>query len=121
MPSPIVHWEIGGRNSAVLCEFYGKAFGWKITPAGPDYSLADPETGGLVGGIMQCREGGLPYVTVYVGVDDLDTKLRDVEVLGGKVVVPPTAISPMMSFAMFADPEGNVVGLLRQSDLEPEP
>jgi predicted enzyme related to lactoylglutathione lyase len=55
------------------------------------------------------------YVTIYIQVDDLDAKLAEIAALGGHTVVPPTQINDDMTFAMFADPSGNVVGLLRAS------
>jgi hypothetical protein len=113
MANPVVHWEIGGRDTAALREFYGKAFGWMMTDAGPDYTLVAPADGGLGGGIMRAREGVPPYVTIYVQVDDLDAALGEIGTLGGRTLVPPTTIDDDASFALFADPEGNVVGLLR--------
>jgi predicted enzyme related to lactoylglutathione lyase len=113
MSYPIVHWEIGGHDSAALREFYAKAFGWTMTEAGPGYTVVQPTGDGLGGGIMQVPEGTPPYVTVYVKVDDLDGKLEEIRHLGGKVVVAPTEIDSSMSFALFADPQGAVVGLLR--------
>jgi uncharacterized protein len=113
MSSPVVHWEIGGRDSDELKEFYGKAFGWQLTEAGPDYTLVQPSDGGLGGGIMQVPQGVPPYVTIYISVDDLDAKLAEIAHLGGRVVKEPTTISDTASFALFADPEGTVVGLLR--------
>jgi predicted enzyme related to lactoylglutathione lyase len=113
MSHPIVHWEIGGHDVAALREFYAKAFGWTVTEDGSNYSMVQPTAGGLGGGIMQVPEGTPPYVTVYVRCDDLDAKLAEIGQLGGTVVVAPTAIDENMSFALFADPEGAVVGLLR--------
>jgi predicted enzyme related to lactoylglutathione lyase len=92
-----------------------QAFGWQTTEAGPEYTLVAPVGDGLGGGIMQTRPGMPAYVTVYVQVDDLAAKLAQIEELGGKTIVPPTEISPAASFAMFSDPSGNVVGLLRQT------
>jgi predicted enzyme related to lactoylglutathione lyase len=39
--------------------------------------------------------------------------LRKAERLGGKTVMPPTEIPNMVTFAMFADPDGNVIGLVK--------
>ena len=61
---------------------------------------------------MQTAEGAAPYVTVYVQVDDLAGALDEIGRLGGTTLVPPTTINEMATFAMFRDPEGNVVGLL---------
>jgi hypothetical protein len=115
MKHPVVHWEIGGRDAAALRDFYHQAFGWTMTPAGPNYTLVAPVDGGFGGGIMQAPAGAPPYVTVYVQVDDLDAALAEIRRLGGDPLVPPTAIDDSASFAMFTDPEGHVVGLLRAS------
>lgn len=114
MNHPVVHWEIGGPDAAALREFYTKAFGWTMSAAGPDYTLVDAVDGGLGGGIMQNQPDMPPYVTVYVQVADLGAMLAEIEHLGGTVMVPPTAIDNTMSFALFTDPGGAVVGLLQQ-------
>jgi predicted enzyme related to lactoylglutathione lyase len=113
MAHPVVHWEIGGRDLPALREFYAKAFGWAFTDAGPTYSLVQPGDGGLGGGLMQTSDQMSPYVTVYVQVDDLDAALAEITTLGGTTLVAPTAINETASFALFRDPEGNVVGLLK--------
>jgi predicted enzyme related to lactoylglutathione lyase len=45
-------------------------------------------------------------------VEDLQAALDRAKELGGKTVVPPVEI-PTGSFAWFADPEGNIVGLFK--------
>lgn len=119
MPHPVVHWEIAGRDMPALREFYAKAFGWNIVDAGPTYSLVEAADGGLGGGIMQTPGQAPPYVAVYVAVDDLHASLDEIKNLGGTALVPPTAIDESMSFAMFRDPEGNVIGLLKRTDPHP--
>lgn len=115
MAHPVVHWEIGSPDAAQATEFYAKAFGWRTTDAGPEYTLVEPVDGGFGGGIMQTRPDVPAYVTNYLQVDDLDAKLAEIVELGGQTIVTPTQISPSASFAMFADPSGNVVGLLHQT------
>jgi predicted enzyme related to lactoylglutathione lyase len=113
---PVVHWEIGGQDAPALREFYSKAFGWQMIDAGPEYTLVHATGDGFGGGIMQAREGVPSYATIYVAVDDLQAQLSAIESLGGKTIVPPTTISPTASFALFADPEGTVIGLLKQTE-----
>jgi len=48
-------------------------------------------------------------------MDALDATLAEIGHLGGHTIAPPTQISDVASFAMFADPGGSVVGLLRQT------
>jgi predicted enzyme related to lactoylglutathione lyase len=118
MPSPVIHFEIGGRDLGRMTSFYGELFGWQLQPAGPEYSLVPAGENGIGGGLLQTR-GEMPsYVTVYVAVDDLRSTLDRAGELGAKTVVEPTAIPGIGQFAMIGDPDGNIIGLLRQEDGE---
>jgi len=55
---------------------------------------------------------GSRRVSVYVRVENLQATLDRAERLGGKTVVPPTEVPGGPRLAMFADPAGNVTGLL---------
>jgi predicted enzyme related to lactoylglutathione lyase len=112
MANPVVHWEIGGREAAKLFSFYGQLFDWQINTENPEYGLVGPSDGGIGGGIMEVASDVPPYVTVYVHVADLDATLAKVAELGGCMVKPPAPIPGVGSFALFRDPEGNVIGLL---------
>jgi predicted enzyme related to lactoylglutathione lyase len=116
MTNPVIHFEIGGRDLARMTSFYGDLFGWNPTSAGPEYALvpAGADGVGLGGGLMQTSGDMPPYVTVYVAVDDLPAMLERAATLGAKTVVEPTVIPGIGEFAMFADPDGNVIGLLHQ-------
>ncbi len=69
--------------------------------------------GSIGGGVAAAQEGAPPSVTFYVQVPDLDATLKKVASMGGKTIVPPTEIPNMVTFAMFQDPEGNAVGLVK--------
>lgn len=112
--NPIVHFEIGGRDDDRLRTFYAAMFDWEIQPAGPDYWMVQPEDGGIGGGLMRTREGMPAYVTVYGAVDDLAASLEKAAELGGKTIVEPTDLQGIGAFAMFQDPDGNVIGLFRE-------
>ena len=109
MPNPIVHFEITGADKAKLQQFYGDAFGWKIDASNPmGYGMADTGGQGINGGI----DGPEPGVIIYIEVDDPAAYLQKVKSLGGKVVQDVTVVPGMVTLAKFADPEGNVVGLV---------
>ena len=115
---PVVHLEILGADAPRLQRFYGELFGWKITlnPAGYGYvpvAPASPVT--LTGGIGPSPQGR-PLTVFYVKVDDPAATLRKVEGLGGRIVVPPVEVPGGITFARFADPEGNVIGIVRRKD-----
>ena len=75
--------------------------------------MVDTHAGeGINGGIGPVNEGP-NRVTFYVQVDDLQAYLNQAARLGGKMVMPPTEIPNVVTLAMFADPEGNVIGLIK--------
>ncbi len=43
---------------------------------------------------------------------NIENYLSKIESMGGKTIVPKTVIPEMVTFALFADPEGNVVGIV---------
>jgi predicted enzyme related to lactoylglutathione lyase len=51
-------------------------------------------------------------VSVYVQVEDLDAALAKAEKLGGKTILPPSQVPGGPKLAMFADPAGNITGIL---------
>ncbi|HEU4390254.1 MAG TPA: VOC family protein [Blastocatellia bacterium] len=112
MANPVVHFEINANDAKKLHGFYSKLFDWKIDANNPmNYGLVEATQGGIGGGIGQGE--GPQYVTFYVQVDDLQAYLSKAEKLGGKTLVPPTEIPNMVTFAMFTDPEGNAIGLVK--------
>lgn len=114
MGDPVVHWEIIGKDGPKLQRFYGQLFGWKVNADNPmGYGLVDRKDAGGVGGGIGASPDGKQQVTFYVGVNDLEAYLTKVKQLGGKTVVPPTEIPGMVTFALFADPDGNRVGLVK--------
>jgi predicted enzyme related to lactoylglutathione lyase len=113
MPAPVIRFEIMGGKGNQLEKFYGDLFGWKIDSNNPmKYGMVDTGTqGGINGGVGPSQDGG-KRVSVYVQVEDLDVVLAKAEKLGGKTILPPSQVPGGPNLAMFADPAGNVTGLL---------
>jgi uncharacterized protein len=109
MGRPVVHFEIGCRNSEKTQEFYSQLFDWKIQAMGPAAMIA-PETGGIAGHITTLGHEPHRYTIFYVDVEDVAAALKKAESLGGKTLVPPVEI-PIGTFAWMQDPEGNTIGL----------
>jgi uncharacterized protein len=110
MGQPVVHFEIGCRDIAKTSEFFGKLFGWQMQAMGPASMIDTGAGSGIQGHISALGHEQHNYTTFYVQVDDVQAYLDKVGALGGKTIVPPMAI-PTGTFAWFADPEGNTVGL----------
>jgi predicted enzyme related to lactoylglutathione lyase len=104
-----VHFEIGCRDSAKTQEFYGKLFNWKMSSFGSAVMIA-AEKDGIGGHLTSLGHEPHQYVLFYVAVNDMADALGKVNLLGGKILVPPVEI-PTGTFAWMQDPEGNTIGL----------
>lgn len=112
MANPVVHFEVVGNDGPALSRFYEQLFGWKTTAVdGMGYSLVEKEGDGIAGGIGTSQDGS-SHVTFCVSVDDPQAALDKAESLGGKTVQPVMTIPDMVTLALFADPEGHVIGLV---------
>jgi predicted enzyme related to lactoylglutathione lyase len=113
MADKVVWFEVTGKDGGKLQSFYSELFGWKVDASNPmNYGTVDPSEAGVGGGIGQADNGD-GHVTFYMGVDDPQAYLDKAESLGGKTVVGVTEIPNMVTFALIADPEGHVVGVVK--------
>ena len=112
MAHPVVWSEVIGKDSAALSRFYADLFGWKVESVPNDYFMLTPEGDRPSVGVGADPSGGNGHVTFYAETDDLQASLDKAESLGGKTVMPPTEPMESTSIALFADPEGHVVGLV---------
>ena len=111
MASKVVHVEVTGKDGAALQKFYSDVFGWKLDTNNPGgYGMI--RDGDLSAGIGASEDGQPGLVTFYVATDDANATLRRVEELGGKIIMPLTEVAPDTNVALFADPEGHIVGLM---------
>ena len=112
MPNPVMHFELIGKDAIALQKFYADLFDWKLSPPMAEfgnYSLLDNEGRGIGGGIGE----GDPRVTVYIEVDDPQAYLDRAAKAGATVLMPVSKVTEDTTIALFADPAGNVTGLLK--------
>ena len=114
MGNPVVHYEIRAKDADAARAFYGNLFGWAFSPGEePGYTYVETGLeGGIPGGIGQAQ-GGTGHVTFFVGVADVAATLATAQGLGATIVLPATSI-PGVTFGLFADPEGQVIGVSRR-------
>jgi uncharacterized protein len=110
MGQPVVHFEIGCRNLAKTAEFFSTLFGWNTQSMAPAAMINTGAAAGIHGHITALGHEPHNYTIFYVQVDDVQSYLDRAGSLGAKTLVPPVQI-PTGTFAWFADPEGNTVGL----------
>jgi predicted enzyme related to lactoylglutathione lyase len=110
MGQPVVHFEIGCRDSERTQSFFKQLFGWKIKVEGANAMIETGGEGGIGGHITSLGHEPHRYVTVYVQVDDVEAYLKRAEILGGRRTLGPVDV-PNGILAWFTDPDGNLLGL----------
>jgi predicted enzyme related to lactoylglutathione lyase len=107
----VAHVEIRSNDPDASRSFYGQLFDWSF-PAAPEPGYTYIETGvsGAVPGGIGKAPGGNGQVTFFVDVADVAAALAKAERLGGRIVLPATSV-PGVTFGLFADPQGLVVGV----------
>jgi predicted enzyme related to lactoylglutathione lyase len=114
MTHPVVHFEIVGEQGGALKRFYEDAFGWTVNADNPmNYGLVAATEPGIGGGVMDALPDGQSRVTIYIQAADLAAALASVEAAGGRTLMPPEAVEGGPEIALFADPAGNMVGLVK--------
>ena len=113
MGNPVTHFEVLGTDAAALQRFYGEAFAWEMQDVMQgSYYMVNPGTG-VNGGVGAAPGGSGGHVTFYVEVEDPAAALEKISALGGKTVQEPMEIPDGPTIALFADPEGHVIGLVK--------
>lgn len=111
MQHPVMWFEVLGKDPGALQAFYGSLFGWSYTGDPKTYAMVEGNARGIGGGIGMTYPGTRSWVTFYVETPDVAASLAQAERLGGKVVMPRTAM-PDVTIGIFEDPEGHTIGLV---------
>ncbi len=116
MTRPVVFFQIWAKDPERQSAFYREMFGWKIDePNARGISMIEHGIGGPpegVGGAIMA--GAEARVLLYVQVLDPVETLAKAEALGGRRVMEPFDVPGGPTVAQMADPEGNVIGLVKQ-------
>jgi len=91
--------------------FYEKLFSWRSQHSGPAHTCVTPPEG-LAGGIGPDTK----TVVLYIEVEDIPAKLKEIEAADGTTVLPETKIETdngedFGKFGLFKDLEGTLMGL----------
>jgi uncharacterized protein len=110
---PVTWFEILGPEPERTAKFYSELFGWHAETVEGGYVLIDTHSGaGTNGGIGTVPDGGEPGSVFYARAPEISSLLDKANSLGGTTFQPVTEL-PMVTYATFRDPWGNVVGLMK--------
>ena len=111
-------YELGTTDLDAASGFYGRILGWQVADSGMegfDYRLASAGDDMVAG--MMTVEGQTqtppPNWLIYFAVDDCDRTAAAIRAAGGSVLKEPADIPGTGRFAVAADPQGAVFGVLQ--------
>lgn len=119
----VVHFEIPADNEDRAQAFYEQTFGWKIFKSpipNWDYRLANtvetdeqgmPQKPGVINGAVAARKSPEDKPVIVINVDALDDALARIREAGGEIVMEPTPVGEIGTYAKFKDTEGNIMGV----------
>jgi uncharacterized protein len=111
MAHPVIHAEIRSGDPDATRAFFSELFGWTYTDgAFPGYSFADTGVEGAIPTAIGPLQGGADTVLFFVGVENVQATLANVEQLGGKTIQPAQEV-PGVTFGVFADAQGHILGV----------
>jgi predicted enzyme related to lactoylglutathione lyase len=125
MGQPVVHFEVIGTDGEKLQKYYSELFGWEIDSnnemkygmVARDSNLSSDGQPGIGGGVAGGPPGYEGHVTFYVAVPDVEAALAKAEELGGKRIMGPEKIMDMVELGQLSDPEGHVIGVVKDEQM----
>jgi len=110
----ICYLEIPTGDAPRSIRFYQSVFGWNIRQRGDGATAFDDGTGEVSGSWVTDRPPARePGFLLYVMVDSVAASSETVVANGGRII-RPLGFHPRESIAVFADPDGNVLGLYQE-------
>jgi predicted enzyme related to lactoylglutathione lyase len=108
---PVIHAEIRSANPDATRTFFAELFGWTYSDgAFPGYTFVDTGVEEALPTAIGPLQGGADAVLFFVGVEDVEATLARAEQLGGTTIQPAQTV-PGVTFGVFADAQGHVVGV----------
>ncbi|GAA5094769.1 VOC family protein [Nocardia iowensis] len=123
-PGQVVWFEIGTHDAAIVEKFYSQLLGWRFE-VDPDSSvdgrryirIMAPSAPWPMGAINENPSGG-QQLNISVFSNDVAGDTERLTGLGARVLVPPTQVAEVTSFAVLADPQGNPFSLFSRTERE---
>jgi len=114
----IVWWELASHDAGKTVDFLKKVFGWETeydeTIKCFDFPIPEDSRNLSGGGVFTLKKAKLPFLTLYIQVEDIDEKAKLIEQLGGYILEPPFEIPSGSRICLFNEPSGVTLAMLEK-------
>ena len=118
--NPVCWWELASHDADKSVAFLKKVFAWDlefdeklgfyVMPA----SVGDKQAFGG-GGVFTLGKARLPFMALYLRVDDIEAKAKLVEKAGGLIVEAPFEIQSGTKICLFNEPSGVTLAMIQSA------
>lgn len=116
--NPITWWEIASHDAEKTVDFLKKVFNWKMVydenSGCYDFPISEGHSKLSGGGVFTLRKAKLPFLTIYIQVEDIDRKAQLIEQSGGYILEAPFAISGSTRICLFNEPSGVTMAMIEK-------
>ncbi len=117
--NPVVFWELASHDAEKTAVFLKKVFGWvpRLDKKTGIYDFSSMEAQGDFsgGGVFTLRRAKLPFLTIYIRVENIQAKARLITKCGGFIIERPHEISPGTEICLFNEPSGVTLAMLERT------
>ena len=116
--NPVCWWELASHDAEKSVTFFNRVFDWDLAhderlgfyvmPADKDDKQA---FGG--GGVFTLGKAKLPFIALYIRVEDIEVKVQMIEEAGGHIVEAPFEIQTGTKICLFNEPSGVTFALIQ--------
>lgn len=113
--NPVVWWELATHDQEKTVKFFDEVFGWDFRlDENMGFHKTTAGRGTLEGGaVFTLRRAKLPFIALYIQVDDIHAKAELIQKHGGFIVDPPAELAPGEWLCLFNEPSGVTFGMLQ--------
>jgi len=109
--NPICYWELGTNDAEKSVRFFHDVFGWNFEYDAHstihELPVGEGQKAFAGGGIFTLRMAKVPFLTIYIKVDDIEKKAKKIEQCGGSIEISPRVVTPGGPvICLFNEPTG---------------
>jgi predicted enzyme related to lactoylglutathione lyase len=113
---PVVFWELASHDMEKSVAFFRKVFDWEIAfdeRIGFYTVKTGPVPVDMEGGIFTLKQAKLPFLTIYIRVEDIEDRARLIAESGGLIIDEPFDIGSGTKICLFNDPSGVTFAMIQ--------